>query len=282
MKKTISYLHAKKHNRQKISVLTSYDYPTTKILEEVGVDMIILGDSVGTNMLGYQDETEVTLEDMIHHTKAVCRAKENIFLVTDLPYNTYQTPGMAVENARRITAAGADAVKFEGGRIDILQALKSEGILVMCHLGLNPQHDQDRMRSGKISKGKQFSEAIELIQAAKNLESAGADLLILEKIPGKLAKIITGNVNIPTIGIGAGKDCDGQVLIIHDLLGLNDKKYKHAPRYFDMKSMVKDVIGRYQDEVAEGIFPALEHTNIIKESELSLVQAWCMEHEMDI
>jgi 3-methyl-2-oxobutanoate hydroxymethyltransferase len=203
MKKTLEYLKAKKRNNQKITVLTSYDYPTTMILEEANIDMIILGDSVGTNILGYQNETEVTLNDMIHHTKAVCRGKKDIFLVVDLPYKTYETPEEAVRNAKKIIEVGADAVKFEGIKENILLALKENNINVMCHLGLNPQHDQQKMKQGKITKGKLFDEAIELIKGSILLEKAGADLIILEKIPGKISKIITQNVKIPTVGIGA-------------------------------------------------------------------------------
>src|SRR5208337_4156349 len=146
MKKTLEYLKEKKKNNEKISVLTSYDYPTTKILEETNIDMIILGDSVGTNVLGYKNETEVTLDDMIHHTKAVCRAKRDIFLVVDLPYKTYETPDDAVKNAKKLIETGADAVKFEGIKEDVLAALKESNFNVMCHIGLNPQHDQEKMK----------------------------------------------------------------------------------------------------------------------------------------
>lgn len=197
MKKTLEYLKEKKKNNQKITVLTSYDYPTTKILEETNIDMIILGDSVGTNILGYQNETEVTLDDMIHHTKAVCRGKKDIFLVVDLPYKTYETPDDAVKNAKILIETGADAVKFEGIKEDILAALKENNINVMCHIGLNPQHEQERMKKGKIVKGKLFNEATELLEGAILLDKAGADLVILEKIPGKISKIITQNVKMP-------------------------------------------------------------------------------------
>ena len=166
-------------------------------MEETNIDMIILGDSVGTNILGYQNETEVTLDDMIHHTKAVCRGKKDIFLVVDLPYKTYETPDDAVKNAKILIETGADAVKFEGIKEDILAALKENNINVMCHIGLNPQHEQERMKKGKIVKGKLFNEATELLEGAILLDKAGADLVILEKIPGKISKIITQNVKMP-------------------------------------------------------------------------------------
>jgi 3-methyl-2-oxobutanoate hydroxymethyltransferase len=280
MKKTLEYLKAKKRNNQKITVLTSYDYPTTMILEEANIDMIILGDSVGTNILGYQNETEVTLNDMIHHTKAVCRGKKDIFLVVDLPYKTYETPEEAVRNAKKIIEAGADAVKFEGIKENILLALKENNINVMCHIGLNPQHDQQKMKQGKITKGKLFDEAIDLIKGSILLEKAGADLMILEKIPGKISKIITQNVKIPTIGIGAGKHCDGQVLIIYDLLGINERKFKHSPEYINMREIMKTTIGRYQDEVDKSIFPNETHTNIIDNNEYKKIEEWCLKEKI--
>ena len=280
MKKTLEYLKAKKRNNQKITVLTSYDYPTTMILEEANIDMIILGDSVGTNILGYQNETEVTLNDMIHHTKAVCRGKKDIFLVVDLPYKTYETPEEAVRNAKKIIEVGADAVKFEGIKENILLALKENNINVMCHIGLNPQHDQQKMKQGKITKGKLFDEAIELIKGSILLEKAGADLMILEKIPGKISKIITQNVKIPTIGIGAGKHCDGQVLIIYDLLGINERKFKHSPEYVNMREIMKTTIGRYQDEIEKSIFPNETHTNIIDNTEYKKIEEWCLKEKI--
>ncbi len=276
MKKTLQYLQEMKRNNRKISVLTSYDYITTCILEEAGIDMIILGDSVGTNALGYRDETEVTLDDMIHHTKAVCRGKKDIFLVVDLPYKTYETPAQAVENAKKLVDIGADAVKFEGIKEDILGALKENNINVMCHIGLNPQHDQERMKQGKIAKGKQFTEAIELLKGAMTLEKAGADLMILEKIPGRISKIITQNVKIPTIGIGAGKYCDGQVLIVYDLFRINEKKFKHAPDYINMRELMLQTLGRYRQEIETAVFPDETHTNIIADEEYNRIAEWCL------
>ena len=213
---------------------------------------------------------------MIHHTKAVCRGKKDIFLVVDLPYKTYETPEEAVRNAKKIIEVGADAVKFEGIKENILLALKENNINVMCHLGLNPQHDQQKMKQGKITKGKLFDEAIELIKGSILLEKAGADLMILEKIPGKISKLITQNVKIPTIGIGAGKHCDGQVLIIYDLLGINERKFKHSPEYVNMREIMKTTIGRYQDEMEKSIFPNETHTNIIDNTEYKKIEEWCL------
>lgn len=275
MKKTLEYFINKKKNNQKITVLTSYDYPTTLLLERANIDMIILGDSVGTNMLGYQDETEVTLDDMIHHTKAVKRAIKNIFLVVDLPYKTHETQEDAIKNAKKLIAAGADAVKFEGIKKNIVKALKTNNMIVMCHIGLNPQYHQDDMKQGKIAKGKIFEEAIKLVEGAKILENAGADLIILEKIPEKVSKIITENIKIPTIGIGAGKYCDGQVLIINDLLGINERLFKHVPRYINLHEKILNTLKRYKDDTEKEIFPGKEHINIIKNEEYNKVEDWC-------
>ena len=282
MKKTLEYLINKKKNNQKISVLTSYDYPTTLLLEKADIDMIILGDSVGTNILGYNNETEVTINDMIHHTKAVCRAKKNIFLVVDLPYRTYETPEDAIKNAKKLIEIGADAVKFEGIRENILKKLKKNNINVMCHIGLNPQYHQEDMKQGKIVKGKIHEEAIKLLQGAKILEKAGADLIILEKIPEKVSKIITQNIKIPTIGIGAGKYCDGQVLIINDLLGINERQFKHVPKYIYLRDYILDILKKYKDETEKEIFPGKEHINIIKDEEYQKVIDWCNKNNFKI
>jgi 3-methyl-2-oxobutanoate hydroxymethyltransferase len=276
MKKTLQYLKNKKENNKKITVLTSYDYPTTLMLEKAEIDMIILGDSVGTNILGYNDETQVTMDDMIHHTKAVCRAKKDIYLVVDLPYKTHETTRDAVKNARKLIELGADAVKFEGIKADVLKSLKENKIDVMCHIGLNPQYDQERMKGGIVSQGKVFQEAINLLEGAKTLEKNGMDLIILEKIPERISKIITQNINVPTIGIGAGKYCDGQVLIINDLLGINERTFKHVPKYINLQEIIINIVKKYQNEIDLEIFPGKENINIIKNEEYQKVEDWCI------
>ena len=282
MKKTLDYLRQKKRSGEKISVLTSYDYPTTLLMEEVGIDMIILGDSVGTNVLGYADETQVTIDDMIHHAKAVCRAKRNCYLVVDLPYRTYETPGDAVTNAQKLREIGADAIKFEGVKTDVLRALKDAGMHVMCHLGLNPQYDQERMKIGKVARGKTAAEAADLLQGALLLDKVGADLVILEKIPERVSAVITKNVAMPTIGIGAGKHCDGQVLIIHDLLGLNEKKFRHVPDYVNLRETALGAIRHYQRDVQGGEFPDGRHVNILKDEEFEAFRQWCLQNRMTV
>jgi len=277
MKKTIKYLQDKKNNKKMITVLASYDYPTTILLEKAEIDIIILGDSVGTNILGYDNETQVTLNDMLHHTRAVKRGIKKIFLVVDMPYKTHETPREAVKNAKKLIDNGADAVKYEGIKENILIALKENNIKVMTHIGLNPQYDQEYMKQGKITKGKTFEEAKRIIEGAKYLERAGADLIILEKIPEKIAKIITENINIPTIGIGAGRYCDGQVLVINDIIGLNQKKYKHVKEYINLHDLLLDVIIKYKNDVESKIFPSEENINLIKVDELIKIKEWCLE-----
>ncbi|MBN2352644.1 MAG: 3-methyl-2-oxobutanoate hydroxymethyltransferase [Spirochaetales bacterium] len=282
MKKNPGYFREKKKKNEKIVVLTSYDYPTTVILEEAGVDMIILGDSVGTNILGYRDETEVTMEDMLHHTRAVARGIRSMYLVVDLPYRTHETAADAVANARKLVAAGADAVKFEGIKEDILAALKGDGLEVMCHIGLNPQYDQDRMKRGEVSRGKDFEDAVRLLEGARRLEGRGMDLLVLEKIPERIAEIVTANIATPTIGIGAGKYCDGQVLIVTDLLGVNERKFKHVPDYVDLRRVMIDTVRRYRAEIEAGVFPGREHINLIKHEEYEKVKDWCLAHGLKV
>lgn len=274
MKKTVEYLISKKKNNQKISALTAYDYPTALLLEEAGIDVIILGDSVGTNVLGYENETCVTLADMMHHTNAVKRAVKSIFLIVDLPYKTHETPEDAVKNAKKLVACGADAVKFEGIKSDIVQALVKENITVVSHVGLNPQYDQELMKKGKITRGKSFDEAVRIIEGAVMLEKAGAALIVLEKIPGKIAQIITASLTIPTIGIGAGNCCDGQVLIINDILGLSSRKYKHVKEYADMKPLLLNAVSNYKNDVERMTFPASEHTNRISDTVFDKIKDW--------
>lgn len=282
MKRNVDFFRNCKKNGEKFSVLTAYDYPTAKLVEEAGIDMIILGDSVGTNVLGYANETEVTLDDMLHHSKAVRRGTQDTFLVVDLPYGTYRSTDAAVLNAKKLIDAGADAIKFEGINIDVLRAIKKELIPVVCHIGLNPQHEQDKMRSGKISKGKTLSEATELIAGAMRLSEEGADLLVVEKVPLLVSKLITENISIPTIGIGSGSYCDGQVLIIYDLLNISEKRYKHVPKYIDVKKEIIDTMKIYEHEIKNGIFPAVEHSNKIDPSEYEQVEKWCKEHSLKI
>ena len=205
--------------RRKVAALTAYDYPSAKLLDEIGVPVILVGDSVGMVVLGYPDTTRVTLSDMEHHVRAAAQAHPRALLAADLPYRTYESPQQAVENARRLMAAGAEAVKAEGGRVIIEQvrAITSEGIPFIGHLGMLPQHVLEE--GGYKIKGKTDSERQGLIDDAIALSEAGAFAIVLELVKSDVAREITARVPVPTIGIGSGPDCDGQILVTHDLIG---------------------------------------------------------------
>ena len=205
--------------RHKVAALTAYDFPSAKLLDEIGVPLILVGDSVGMVVLGYPDTTRVTLADMEHHVRAAAQAHPRALLAADLPYRTYDTPRQAVENARRLIAAGAEAVKAEGGRIIIEQvrAIRSEGIPFIGHLGMLPQHVREE--GGYKIKGKTDSERQGLIDDAMALSEAGAFAIVLELVKSDVAQEITARVPVPTIGIGSGPNCDGQILVTHDLIG---------------------------------------------------------------
>lgn len=282
LKSRVLTIQSKKREGKKIIALTAYDFPSAAILEKADIDMIILGDSVGTNVLGYRDETAVKLTDIIHHGKAVRRGTRRLFLTMDLPFGTYEDSVAAVKNAKKLQAIGADAIKFEGPDTRILTALKRQNLTVMCHLGLNPQHDQRRIKLGKISRGKRALEAIDLIRTARVLQDSGADFILLEKIPEKVSKIITDNLRIPTIGIGAGKYCDGQVLVLHDLFGINERKYMHCPEYINLRKTMIETIQKYSKATITGSFPASRHTNKIADSEFDQVADWCLSENLKI
>jgi 3-methyl-2-oxobutanoate hydroxymethyltransferase len=211
---------AMKSRGEKIAVLTAYDYPTARLLEESGIDLILVGDSLGMVVLGYPDTTQVTLEEMLHHTRAVCRGVQRVPVLADLPIATYDTPEQAVQSARRLIEAGAHAVKLEGGASHVpqIQALVGAGIDVMAHIGMKPQ--SVRLEGGYKIKGKTSQEADLLLEDALAAEKAGAFGLLLELVVPEVAARLTAAVSIPTIGIGAGTACDGQVLVSHDLVGL--------------------------------------------------------------
>jgi 3-methyl-2-oxobutanoate hydroxymethyltransferase len=204
----------------KIAALTAYDFPMTRLVDETGVPLILVGDSLGMVVLGYADTTSVTMEEMEHHVRAASRAKPRALLVADLPYRSYQTPAEALKNARRLVAAGAEAVKAEGGRsIEAqIRAIVKAGIPFLGHLGMLPQSVRDE--GGYHVKGKVDWERQALLEDARTLASAGAFGIVLELVTPAVAKELTREIPIPTIGIGSGPDCDGQILVIHDLLGL--------------------------------------------------------------
>jgi 3-methyl-2-oxobutanoate hydroxymethyltransferase len=209
-----------KQRGEKITALTAYDYPTARLLDESGIDIILVGDSLGMVVLGYRDTTAVTMEEMLHHTRAAARGIKQALLVADLPIHTYDTPEQAVETARKFIGVGAQAVKLEGGTSHVPQiaAITQAGIPFMAHIGMLPQ--SVREEGGYRIKGRTQSEAEALIADARAVESAGAFSVVLEIVVAEIAKQITKTIGIPTIGIGSGKHCDGQILVTHDLIGL--------------------------------------------------------------
>uniref|UniRef100_UPI003FF03011 3-methyl-2-oxobutanoate hydroxymethyltransferase n=1 Tax=Coprococcus sp. TaxID=2049024 RepID=UPI003FF03011 len=262
MKNTTTSIMQMKNSGHKISMLTAYDYTTARLLDEAGVNTILVGDSLGNVILGYEDTISVTVEDMIHHSAAVARGAKNALVVTDLPFMSYQTSVYdAVVNAGRLMKEGrAGAVKLEGGKevCPQIKAIVSAGIPVVAHLGLTPQ--SINTFGGFKVQGKTEAAAKKLIEDAKAVEEAGAFLLVLECVPAKLAKLVTENINIPTIGIGAGAGCDGQVLVIYDMLGMfSDFKPKFVKHFANAGDMIREAVKTYIAEIDDGTFPAEEH-----------------------
>ena len=216
---TVAEIRAMKKRGEKIAALTAYDFPMAKLLDEVGIPLLLVGDSLGMVVLGYPDTTHVTMVEMEHHVRAAARAKPNALLGADLPFKSYETPEQAVENSKRLVAAGAEFVKAEGGReiLPQMKAIITAGIPFCGHLGMLPQHVLEE--GGYHIKGKRNAEHQELLEDAKLLADAGAFAIVLELVTPPVAKEITEAISIPTIGIGSGPDCDGQILVTHDLIG---------------------------------------------------------------
>jgi 3-methyl-2-oxobutanoate hydroxymethyltransferase len=239
-----------KRRGEPIAVLTAYDAPTARAEEAAGVDIILVGDSVGTAMLGYLSEREVTVADMCHHVGAVRRGAPNTKIIADLPHQSYNTPERAVKSSRSLLAAGADIVKFEGAQLKILEALAHESIEVCCHLGLLPQH-----HDGKGVKGRKAAEASRLLHDAIALDAAGMAMLVLELVPEEVAERVTKSIAAPTIGIGAGRRTDGQVLVITDVLGFTHANYHHNRRYQEFGRLMLDAAKAYVSDVRSKHFP---------------------------
>lgn len=240
----------------KIVMLTAYDYQMAKILDETGIDLILVGDSLGMVVLGYQNTKSVTMEDMIHHTRAVARGTKNTPIIGDMPIDSYNTVEDALENAKQLLEAGAHGVKIEGNRPLIVETLVKEGIPVMGHVGLLPQ-STDRFRL----KGKKAMEAERILDDAIELDKMGVFAIVLECIPKSLAKKITEAVNAPTIGIGAGIHCDGQVLVINDVLGFDEAfSPKYLKRYASIGREIRKAIVNFKDDVLNGKYPDEKHT----------------------
>lgn len=238
-----------------IAVLTAYDAPTARAEAAAGVDVLLVGDSVGTNILGYASEKEVTLADMCHHVAAVRRGAPEALIIGDLPYLTYESPAAAIENASRLVEAGADIVKFEGPHPEIAEALVGSGAEVCGHLGLEPQHHSDKRLKVRHAK-----EASSLVADALALERAGVGMLVLELIPEEVAAVTTRAVGVPTIGIGAGRKTDGQVLVITDMLGFCERSFRHNRRYQEVGRLIQETVRAYVAEVRARDFPAEANT----------------------
>ena len=262
-RKTILDIKKMKVQGEKITVLTAYDYGMASILDESDIDILLVGDSLGMVVLGYDTTLPVTMEDMLHHTKAVSRAAQNALIVADMPFLSYQvSPEAALANAGRfLKEANAQAVKLEGGRdyAETVQKIVSAGIPVMAHLGLTPQ--SIHQLGGYKVQGKKEDDAAKMMLDAKCLEEVGAFSLVLECVPEGLASEITQSLLIPTIGIGAGVNCDGQVLVINDMLGMYERfTPKHVKKYANLNLEIKKAVKTYIAEVKHGTFPDNEHS----------------------
>ena len=272
MRVTINHVKEMKQKGEKITMLTAYDYATAKIVDEVGIPLILVGDSLGTVVLGYESTIPVTMDEMIHHTKAVVRGTKQAMVIGDMPFMTYH---VSVEDtlrnaARFIQEGGAQAVKLEGG-VNVAEKVKRImecGMPVMGHIGLTPQ--SIHQLGGHKVQGKTPEAAIRLLKDAQALEEAGAFSIVLETVPAPLASLITQSVGIPTIGIGAGIGCDGQVLVINDLLGsFTDFVPKHAKQYAKLTDIIRAAVTEYYNEVKSGSFPTDKQSFSMDESILA-------------
>lgn len=274
MKKTVTTLQQQKLEGRKISMLTCYDYTTACLMEAAGVDTVLIGDSLGMTMLGYDDTLPVTMEDMIHHTRAVSRGLKNTFLIADMPFLSYQTSIYdAVMNAGRLMKEGhAQAVKLEGGAkvCEQIEAITKADIPVVAHLGLTPQ--SVNAFGGFKVQGKNEAQAKQILEDALAVEKAGAFMVVLECIPEKLATLITKRLSIPTIGIGAGAGCDGQVLVYQDMLGMFEGiKPKFVKQFAQIGKEMKEAFSAYDEAVKAGEYPSKEHSFAIDDDVISAI-----------
>jgi len=269
MRVTVNKIKEMKQKQEKIAMLTAYDYPTAKLIDEAGIPLILVGDSLGMVVLGYESTIPVTMDEMIHHAKAVVRGTKQAMIIGDMPFMTYHTTiSDALRNAARfMQEAGTQAVKLEGGVVsaETVKRIVDCGIPVMGHIGLTPQ--SVHQLGGHRVQGKTPEAAERQLKDAIALEQAGAFAIVLETMPAPLSKLITQKVSIPTIGIGAGPDCDGQVQVISDLLGLfTDFVPRHAKQYAKLADAMRTGIADYLSEVKSGSFPTAEHGSTMDES----------------
>ncbi|MCL6643624.1 MAG: 3-methyl-2-oxobutanoate hydroxymethyltransferase [Dehalococcoidia bacterium] len=263
---------------RRFAMITAYDYPTARLVEQAGIPIILVGDSLGSVVLGYDSTVPVTMDDIVYHTRAVVRATEKAIVVADMPFMSYQAdPNEAMRNAGRLLKeGGATAVKLEGGShiVPLVRRMVEAGIPVMGHLGLTPQ--SVNQFGGHKVQGKTPAAAAKLIADARALEDAGAFAIVLETIPAPLARMVTERLSIPTIGIGAGPHCDAQVQVLHDMLGIYDDRrpLKHAKRYAVLGTAIREAVRAYIEEVEGGAFPTAEHSFEMDEATLAeLAQA---------
>ncbi len=269
MRVTIWDLRKMKERGEKIPMLTAYDYPTARFLDEAGIPAILVGDSLGMVVLGYESTVQVTMEDMLHHTKAVARGAKRALIIADMPFMSYHiSPSQALENAARLVReGGAQAVKIEGGEEVAETAFKivRSGIPVMGHIGFTPQ--SIHQLGGFKVVGKTREAAAKLLSDARALEEAGVFAVVLECVPAQLAELITQRLGIPTIGIGSGAGCDGQIQVVSDILGLYpDFVPKHAKQYFKMGEIIRKAAAEYIEEVKKGAFPTEKESFFIDEA----------------
>jgi 3-methyl-2-oxobutanoate hydroxymethyltransferase len=270
MHKTPRDIIAKKAAGKKISVVTAYDYSLALLCDRAGVDILLVGDSAGMVVLGYDNTIPVTMTQMQIFIEAVSRARENALVVGDMPFMSYQANvSDAIKNSGKLIKSGADAVKLEGGieMADTIRAIVDTGIPVMGHIGLQPQTTM--LSQGYRVQGKTFESAKKLIESAKALEEAGVFSITLEMVTSEVAKIISESVTVPTIGIGSGKNCDGQVLVIHDMIGMYDKlKPKFVKRYLSLSKEITKAVELYKKDVESGRFPGKENSFFMEKTEL--------------
>lgn len=242
--------------REKIAMLTSYDFVTASYLKEAGIDIVLVGDSIGNVLLGYKNTVPVTMNEMLHHTRAVCRANLSVPVIGDMPNGSYKNPKIALENAKNFLQVGADGVKVEGPVIEVVKELVKNGVQVMGHVGLTPQS----IIEWKV-QGKNESDAKKIFEDAIELEKAGCFAIVIESVLAKLAAKITEKLTVPTIGIGAGLHCDGQVLVINDLIGMNAGEFKprFVKQYLNLRPEIIGAIKEFKKEVREKKYPGKEN-----------------------
>ena len=275
-KVSLTTLAEKKRNGERIVMVTSYDYPTARLADEAGLDLVLVGDSAAMTVLGHDSTVPATMDEMVMLTRAAARGAQRPLLIADMPFGSFQVSDEdALRNAIRfVKEAGADAVKLEGAGTSLsrVRAIVAAGIPVMGHVGLTPQ--SATMLGGLRAQGRTATQALRLLDDARALEAEGCFAVVLEAVPAVVAARITAALSVPTIGVGSGPDCDGQVLVLHDLVGLyQGRSARFVKRYADVGSSIRDALERFAADVRTGAFPVEEHTYSIPEEELALFEA---------